>query len=206
MGSSNLNKLIYDEIRKKWVKATPEEQVRQLWIQRMTCQLGYPKEILVVAKALKELPLGLEKLPDRRLDILCYAKGEKGIFPLLLIECKKGRLTDDALNQLIGYNFYIRAPFVAAVSLDEVRFGLFETIPRAASKLEFGQRESSRGSIDRKEVSINAIQTSLQSSNPGALAQSKFQFSDCAGHEENSYRFCPFMPPYQELMQWLTQS
>src|SRR5271163_1702802 len=55
-------------------------------------------------------------------------------------------------------------------------------IPRAVRKLEFGQRESSRGSIDRKEVSINAIRASLRSSNPGALAQSKFQFVNGSGY------------------------
>src|SRR5271163_1541685 len=56
------------------------------------------------------------------------------------------------------------------------------TIPRAVRKLEFGQRESSRGSIDRKEVSINAIRTSLRRPNPGALAQSKFQFVNGSGY------------------------
>src|SRR5271154_3556131 len=55
-------------------------------------------------------------------------------------------------------------------------------IPRAVRKLEFGQRESSRGSIDRKEVSINAILTSLRRPNPGALAQSKFQFANRSGY------------------------
>ena len=48
--------------------------------------------------------------------------------------------------------------------------------------MEFGQRESSRGSIDRKEVSINAIRTSLRRPNPGALAQSKFQFVNGSGY------------------------
>ncbi len=55
-------------------------------------------------------------------------------------------------------------------------------VPRAVRKLKFGQRESSRGSIDRKEVSINAIRTSLRSSTPKALAQSKFQFASRAGY------------------------
>src|SRR5271154_593767 len=61
-----------------------------------------------------------------------------------------------------------------------------ESIPRAVRKLEFGQRESSRGSIDRKEVSINAIRTSLHRPNPGALAQSKFQFANRSGYKLSS--------------------
>src|SRR5271170_7115817 len=60
-------------------------------------------------------------------------------------------------------------------------------IPRAVRKLEFGQRESSRGSIDRKEVSINAIRTSLRRPNPGALAQSKFQFANRSGYNRSGY-------------------
>ena len=50
-------KLIYDEIRRAWVKATPEELVRQQWIHRMIHDLGYPKEWIVVEKAIGELLL-----------------------------------------------------------------------------------------------------------------------------------------------------
>src|SRR5271154_7382336 len=60
-------------------------------------------------------------------------------------------------------------------------------IPRAVRKLEFGPLAiSSRGSIDRKEVSINAILTSLRRPNPGALAQSKFQFANRSGYSKIS--------------------
>jgi hypothetical protein len=122
MASSNLNKkLVYDEIRKSWVTATPEEVVRQQWLQRMVCQLGYPKELIAVEKSLKT--------PERRVDILCYARaglGEGGLFPLLLIECKKGSLSEDALNQVIGYNDSVGACFVAIVGKEEALFRYFD--------------------------------------------------------------------------------
>lgn len=128
--SSPSKKLIYDEIRKDWVRATPEEVVRQQWLQRMVCQLGYPKEFIVVEKSLSELPhLASLKTPERRLDILCYAKkssSEGGLFPLLLIECKRGSLSEDALNQVIGYNDSVGACFVAIVGREEALFRYFD--------------------------------------------------------------------------------
>lgn len=128
MGSSSLTRKIFDEVRKIWVKATPEEQVRQLWLQRMSRDLGYPRELIVVERAIKELPhLASAEVPDRRLDILCYGKGgDSALFPLLLIECKDERITEGALNQVIGYNHYIGAHFTAAVNQAEVRFRYFD--------------------------------------------------------------------------------
>ncbi len=125
MGSSSPNReLVFDEVRKCWVKATPEERVRQKWLRRMVYQLEYPKELLVVEKELKELPhlKGMD-VPNRRLDILCYGKGIE--FPLLLIECKDERLSARALDQVIGYNHHVRACFVAAVGHEEAQLGYF---------------------------------------------------------------------------------
>lgn len=121
-------KFIYDEIRHDWVKATPEELVRQQWIQRMVHQLDYPKELIVVEKAVGELPhLAGLKVPDRRLDILCYGNHPShALFPLLLIECKAAPLTEDALNQVIGYNHHVKAHFVAAAGPDRARLGYFD--------------------------------------------------------------------------------
>ncbi|MBS0605272.1 MAG: type I restriction enzyme HsdR N-terminal domain-containing protein [Verrucomicrobia bacterium] len=121
---------VFDEIRQSWVKATPEELVRQQWLRRMVGQLLYPRELLVVEKQLRELPhLCGSEVPDRRLDILCYGKSESSsppLFPLLLIECKDERLTEDAVNQVIGYNHHVRACFVAAVNLSEARMGCYD--------------------------------------------------------------------------------
>jgi len=121
-------KQIYDEIRQDWVRATPEELVRQQWVQRMVHQLGYPKELIVVEKAIGELPhLAGFDVPDRRLDILCYANHPPdALFPLLLIECKAALLREDAVNQVIGYNHHVKAHFVAAVGPDRVQLGYFD--------------------------------------------------------------------------------
>jgi len=126
MGSSSRNKqFVYDEVRGRYVIATPEEQVRQQWLQWMIHELHYPKELLTVEKKLSELPhLFGKAVPERRLDILCYAKEihpSHLLYPLLMIECKKGALTDAALDQAIGYNHHVGAYFVAVAGPDGVR-------------------------------------------------------------------------------------
>ena len=130
MVSSNRNRqLIYDEIRRMWVKATPEEKVRQRWLQTMVHRLQYPKELLVVEKNLRELPsLFSCNVPDRRVDILLFGKGvdpSYALSPLLLIECKHAHLTEAAMDQVIGYNHYVKAYFVAVVNQNLVRLGYF---------------------------------------------------------------------------------
>ena len=115
---------IYDPIRHTHVKATPEELVRSRLLRYMTEALGYPKHLLVVEKQLAHLP-GCEGAPDRRLDIICYAKGATS--PLLLIECKAGNLKKTAIEQVLGYNHYVKAPFVAVVGETEVQMGYFDT-------------------------------------------------------------------------------
>jgi hypothetical protein len=73
------NALIFDIIRKKYVRITPEEWVRQHIIWYLVEEKGYPKGLISVEKALKYN--GLLK----RFDI-CIAKqsGEMA----LLVECK----------------------------------------------------------------------------------------------------------------------
>jgi len=128
MGSSCLNRReVFDPLRKIWVAATPEEIVRQKLLLKMTDELGYPKELLAVEKELAELPhIAPKNLPQRRIDILCYGKNihpGHALYPLLLIECKKEKLSSAAKEQLLGYNAFVQAYFVAAVSKEEVLFG-----------------------------------------------------------------------------------
>ncbi len=119
MESSTQNKTqIYDRIRKTWVAATPEERVRQLLIHKMIDELFYPEELIVVEKALSEVPsLSQHRFPLRRLDILCFAKGappRPSLYPLLVIECKETEKdSKKALEQVKGYNHFLRACFFA---------------------------------------------------------------------------------------------
>jgi hypothetical protein len=124
-------KQIHCLIRKEWVAATPEEQVRQGILKYMISSLGYPKESLTVEKALDQMPhlstQGLS-IPDRRADIVCFAKGVHNthtLYPLLLIECKAVKLSQPVVLQVIGYNQYLKAHFVCLANKTEVRTGWF---------------------------------------------------------------------------------
>lgn len=132
MNSLHLKKL-YCPIRCEWVSAQPEEYVRQRLLRYMIDDLGYPKGLIVVEKALDQLPhlQGKGQLPDRRVDILVYGK-EVGaaLVPLLLIECKAVKLTARVINQVTGYNHYLGARFVAIVNDEEVQTGYLDTKSR----------------------------------------------------------------------------
>lgn len=101
----------FDPYRQKWVVMTPEEGVRQSCLRQLEV-LGYPKSLMAVEKSLKEL-MGVARPPKRRADILCFDPRGR---PLLLVECKAVPLTEAMQRQLMGYNFYIEAPFIALVS------------------------------------------------------------------------------------------
>ncbi len=102
-------KQVFDVVRHQWVAATPEEIVRQQWIQKMIQELGYPKEYIAVEKELS--------LTMRRADILVYSRA---CAPLLLMECKAEALTHADLDQVIGYNATIQAPYLALVNAQQM--------------------------------------------------------------------------------------
>ena len=118
MVSSKRKGSLFDPIRQCFVSATPEEIVRQKLLQVMITQLGFPKELLAIEKELSELPhlRGTAGLPKRRADVVCFAKGihpEYPLYPLLLIECKEGRWNEGAKDQVLGYNHFVGALYVA---------------------------------------------------------------------------------------------
>lgn len=124
---SNLNKdLLYDEIRKLWVTATPEEVVRQKLIKKMLLQLSYPRELLSIERSLKDLcqKTSHKKIPTRRVDIASFANLSSKVIPLLVIECKETKSLElDALAQVQGYNHFIGAPFIAVAYPEGETFG-----------------------------------------------------------------------------------
>ncbi len=130
MGSSSPNRqLIYDAIRRRWVKATPEEIVRQTWVCRMVQQLGFPKELIAVERSLDSMsPREGIKIPSRRVDIVAFTKsqGGMGLAPLVLIECKIEPLDEGAVAQVMGYNYFVKSPFIAVVNAEEVLLGSFD--------------------------------------------------------------------------------
>lgn len=124
MVSCPQNREVYDPFRKIWVEASPEEIVRQTLLAKMVGELNYPKHLIAVEKEISSLPHLTERkkeVPKRRLDILCFDK--KNHRPLLLIECKAIPLKRAMLPQLLGYNAFVKAPYVCLANATEVVFG-----------------------------------------------------------------------------------
>lgn len=118
------NAAIYDEIRKMWVVAHPEERVRQALLKQMVHTLHFPKELIAVEMHLNALPFLSHLAPDRRADVLVFGKNIHplySLYPLLLIECKRGPFTQKALDQLMGYNHYVKAAFVALACKEQLK-------------------------------------------------------------------------------------
>ena len=92
----------------------PEERVRHDLINDLTGRLGFPKHLIVIEKEISQLPhLQGKKLPKRRIDLVCFTQKGDLLHPLLLVECKAIHLSEKVLQQVLGYNYYVQADFVA---------------------------------------------------------------------------------------------
>ena len=96
---------IFCEWRKKWVRLTPEEWVRQQLLHRMTEEYGYPVSLIAVEAA---ITVGEAK---KRCDAVVY---DTTMQPLVLIECKAETvpLTQKTLDQAIIYNRKLNVPYL----------------------------------------------------------------------------------------------
>jgi hypothetical protein len=125
LSRSNKNYL-FDPIRKQLVKKTPEEIVRQRLITYLCEECGFPPILISVEKSLKEMP-HLEQthiVGDRRADIVCFARDIHplhSLYPLLLVECKAGSLSMQAVEQAFGYNAWLQAAFIVMANATELR-------------------------------------------------------------------------------------
>jgi hypothetical protein len=96
----NNTHLIFDEIRKKWIVLTPEEWIRQNFIQYLLQVKKYPSSIVAVEK---EIRLGELK---KRCDIVVY----KEHLPWMIIECKEPTtpLNNAVIEQVLRYNISLK--------------------------------------------------------------------------------------------------
>ncbi len=96
---------IFDALRKKWLLLTPEEWVRQNFVQYLIKIKNYPSSLIALEK---EIWLGELK---KRFDVLIYNKDHK---PWMMIECKGGeiKLNDAVLQQALRYNISVPVEFI----------------------------------------------------------------------------------------------
>jgi hypothetical protein len=100
----NRNK-VFDPVRKKWIGITPEELVRQHFIQYLLLEKKYPVSLMKM-----EHGIIYNKL-NKRGDIVIYS--HTGM-PMILIECKAPTifLDEDVLMQALRYNIKLKAPYL----------------------------------------------------------------------------------------------
>jgi len=102
---SNGKIYIFDAIRRKFVRLTPEEWVRQHFINYLILR-GYPKSLFQVERALKY------NQRQKRSDILVLDRNAQ---PFLLVECKSPqiKMSKQILEQISIYNHTIQAKYLA---------------------------------------------------------------------------------------------
>lgn len=96
---------IYDDLRRRYVRLTPEEWVRQHFVHYLLDHLGYPAPLMMNEVGLE---LGQTK---KRCDTLLY---DKQLQPLMILEYKAPQvpITDAVLQQIIRYNYTLRVPYL----------------------------------------------------------------------------------------------
>ena len=103
--SKNGKVYIYDFIRKKYLVNTPEEWVRQNFIQFLILEKNYPASLMAVE-------MGIDVLnTKKRCDIVLY--NTKGL-PSIVVECKAPsvKISQDAFDQIARYNLSLNSKFL----------------------------------------------------------------------------------------------
>jgi len=103
--NSENKRLIFDDIRKKFVVLQPEEWVRQNCVQFLIQEKKYPRSLINIEKELKINDL------RKRYDIVVY-NNDGSI--LLIVECKsyKVKIDQSAFDQIARYNLALNAKFL----------------------------------------------------------------------------------------------
>ena len=100
---------VFDEVRKKYFKLTPEEWVRQNFIHYLNKEKNYPFGLMGVEKTLSYNFL------KTRADIVIYNR--EGM-PTVIVECKAPNveITQDAFNQIAKYNYKLRVKYLVVTN------------------------------------------------------------------------------------------
>ncbi len=95
---------IFDEVRKQWLRLTPEEWVRQNFLQYLIITKKYPAILIAIEK---EIKLGELK---KRCDIVVY-KNDK---PWMIVECKEMNvvLNESTIEQILRYNMVMKVEYL----------------------------------------------------------------------------------------------
>jgi hypothetical protein len=95
---------IFDELRKTWLKLTPEEWVRQHFV-RFLISKNIPASLVAIEKQIRVGEL------NKRFDILVYNADHQ---PWMMVECKATTvpLNEDVLHQVLRYNIAVPVKYL----------------------------------------------------------------------------------------------
>lgn len=96
---------IFDPLRKRWLLLTPEEWVRQNFLQHIIQVKKYPVSLIAIEK---EIHLGELK---KRCDIVVY---NREMLPWMIVECKQMNepLNAKVLDQVLRYHITLPATYL----------------------------------------------------------------------------------------------
>lgn len=103
--NENETDFIWDGLRKKWLVATPEEEVRQQLLIYLVQEKGISPKHIAVERAIKVYER------TKRFDVVVFDAAGK---PLILCECKAPHvpISQETAYQIGNYNLVLNAPFL----------------------------------------------------------------------------------------------
>jgi hypothetical protein len=132
ISSSEGREMILDPIRRKYVKLTPEEWVRQNFVQYLINEGKYPKGLIGI-----EVLSGYNNL-KKRVDILIHNRQGQ---PVMIVECKapEVKIDDKVFDQIVCYNMGFKVPYIVVtngidhyackINLEEKKYDFLLVIP-----------------------------------------------------------------------------
>ena len=101
--------MILDPLRRRFVKLTPEEWVRQNFIQYLISCGKYPLGLIGI-----EMQFGHNRL-KKRTDILVHNRSGE---PVMIVECKAPEvpLEEKVFEQIVTYNIKLKVPYLVVTN------------------------------------------------------------------------------------------
>jgi hypothetical protein len=106
---------IFDECRKQWFLLTPEEWVRQNFLQYLIRVKLYPSALIAVEREI------IVSDTRKRFDIVVF----KNAVPWMIVECKEleVELNEAVIKQILNYNIALQVEFLV-ITNGKSTFGL----------------------------------------------------------------------------------
>lgn len=107
--TGNARRQVFDRLRRRMVACTPEEFVRQMFVDYLIDTLGYPEGLMA-----NEISITLNGMA-RRCDTVVFSRDRS---PLMIVEYKAPdvAVTEKVFNQIARYNLVLKAPYLVVTN------------------------------------------------------------------------------------------